>query len=317
MEVLGGNIEMKRKQVYFYMLLASFVSFLFVLSNVQIAQAGTVNDYIISNRIRPVQIQNQEGTFSHWTPYEHGVGKPEGIVIHETADDHATANAKNEAAYFNNNWPKISAYVHAFVDNNQIINIHNTDYGVWGAGATANAKYIQVELCHTHDYDSFARSIANDAYYTASKLIQYNIPDKPEVTIVSHDQVSKMYHETDHTDPVGYFSKWGYNMYQFYDMVGYYYNNLKTTHDVYGGNGSTKQTAAKPATNSANTINVNNPKGSFVPIFAFNNDGSARQVMDRALSNKSAWYTDQTKNYNGVVYHRVATNEWVAATYVI
>lgn len=305
---------MKQKRVYFYIFLASFIGFFIALSNVEVVQAGTVNDYIISNRIQPVKIQNKEGTFSHWTPYEHGVGKPEGVVIHETADDHATANAANEAAYFNNNWPKISAYVHAFVDNNEIINIHNTDYGVWGAGATANAKYIQVELCHTHDYDSFARSIANDAYYVASKLIQYNLPDKPEVTIVSHDQVSKMYHETDHTDPVGYFNNWGYSMYQLYDMIGYYYNNLKTTGDVYGANGA-KPT--NPVTNSANTIKVNNTAGNFVPIVAFNNDGTTKRVMNRALANNSAWYTDQVKTSEGVVYHRVATNEWVAATYVI
>lgn len=304
---------MKQKQLYLYTVLISFLSILFVLSNVETVQAGTVNDYIISKRIRPVQIQNHEGTFNQWIPYEHGVGKPEGIVIHETADDHATATARNEASYFNNNWPKISAYVHAFVDNNEIINIHNTDYGVWGAGATANAKYIQVELCHTHDYDSFARSISNDAYYVASKLIQYNIPDKPEVTIISHDQVSKMYHETDHTDPVGYFSKWGYNMYQFYDMVGYYYNNLKSTHDVYGASSQVTQ----PAANNANVIKVKNAKGSFVPLVAFDNAGTPKQVMNRALANNSAWKTDQTKKYNGVLYRRVATNEWVAATYII
>lgn len=314
MEVLGGEIKMKQKRIYLYMLLASFIGFFIAISNVEVVSAGTVNDYIISNRIQPAKIQNREGTFSHWTPYENGVGKPEGVVIHETADDHATANAANEAAYFNNNWPKISAYVHAFVDNNEILNIHNTDYGVWGAGATANAKYIQVELCHTHDYDSFARSIANDAYYTASKLIQYNLPDKPEVTIVSHDQVSKMYHETDHTDPVGYFNNWGYSMYQLYDMIGYYYNNLKTTGDVYGANGAAN---TKSTTNSANTINVKNATGSFVPIVAFNNDGTTRRVMDRALANNSAWYTDQVKTSEGVVYHRVATNEWVAASYVI
>lgn len=259
---------MKQKRVYFYIFLASFIGFFIALSNVEVVQAGTVNDYIISNRIQPVKIQNKEGTFSHWTPYEHGVGKPEGVVIHETADDHATANA----------------------------------------------KYIQVELCHTHDYDSFARSIANDAYYVASKLIQYNLPDKPEVTIVSHDQVSKMYHETDHTDPVGYFNNWGYSMYQLYDMIGYYYNNLKTTGDVYGAN-RTKPT--NPVTNSANTIKVDNTAGNFVPIVAFNNDGTTKRVMNRALANNSAWYTDQVKTSEGVVYHRVATNEWVAATYVI
>lgn len=200
----------------------------------------------------------------------------------------------------------------AFVDNNEIINIHSTDYGVWGAGPTANAKYIQVELCHTHDYDSFARSIANDAYYTASKLIQYNLPDKPTVTILSHDQISKTYGETDHTDPVGYFNNWGYSMDQLYDMIGYYYNNLKDSGNVYGNNANSDL----PTTNSANVINVNNTNGSYVPLVAFNN-GVATKINNRALANKTAWYTDQTQDYNGVTYHRVATNEWVAANYII
>ncbi|WP_082596263.1 peptidoglycan recognition protein family protein, partial [Companilactobacillus crustorum] len=298
---------MSRKRI---VLLFTFLGMLLFIFNGKTVQAGTVNDYIISNKIQPAQIQNHEGTFSVWTPYENGVGKPEGVVIHETADDHVSATAENEATYFNNNWNYIEAYVHAFVDNNEIINIHSTDYGVWGAGPTANAKYIQVELCHTHDYDSFARSIANDAYYTASKLIQYNLPDKPTVTILSHDQISKTYGETDHTDPVGYFNNWGYSMDQLYDMIGYYYNNLKDSGNVYGNNANSDL----PTTNSANVINVNNTNGSYVPLVAFNN-GVATKINNRALANKTAWYTDQTQDYNGVTYHRVATNEWVAANY--
>jgi len=312
---------MGKKKLALYALLISSMSAMFLFFNIKTVNAMPVNDYIISNKIQPAAIQNREGTFNDWTPYENGVGKPEGIVIHETADDHASATAENEAAYFNNNWNLIESYVHAFVDNNEIINIHNTDYGVWGAGPTANAKYVQVELCHTHDGDAFARSIANDAFYAASKLIQYKLPDTPGVTVVSHDQVSRMYHETDHTDPVGYFQQWGYSMNEMNDMIGYYYNNLKSTGSVYGGNGTnspatTSPATTKPATNSGNTINVKNDKGSFVPLMAFNNDGSVSEVRNRALANHTPWYSDKTRDYGGVTYHRVATNEWVAASYI-
>jgi len=40
-------------------------------------------------------------------------------------------------------------------------------------------------------------------------------------------------------------------------------------------------------------------------------------LRDHGLANNSAWYTDQSKDYNGVTYHRVASNEWVAETYKI
>lgn len=282
---------------------------LFLMGNIKTVNAQTVNDYIISNRIRPVTIQNREGTFSEWIPYENGVGKPEGVVIHETADNNATA--ENEVNFFNNNWSTIEAYVHAFVDNNEIINIHNTDYGVWGAGPTVNAKFIQVELCRTHDYDSFARSIANDAYYTASKLIQYNIPNKPEKTIVSHNQISLTYHETTHSDPTGYFANWGYSMSQLFDMITYYYNNLRTTGDVYGAKAPTTQ----PAVDPNSIINVDNKNADYVPLAAFNNNHMTK-IMNRALANNTLWYTDQTKNVDGINYRRVATNEWVAADYI-
>ena len=280
-------------------------------SHVQTAQAATsaINNYINNNGITPVQITNQEGTFSYWQGYENGVGKPEGVVIHETATPGATA--QNEATYFNREWSNIYTYVHAFVDATEILNIKNTDYTVWGAGPTANAKYVQVELCEVSTTDQFARSVANQAYYTAYKLVQYNLPFTPGVTVLSHNDVSKKYGETTHTDPVGYFANWGYSMDQFYDLVGKYYNQLKGTTN----SGSNNSNAGSGVTSSSN-IRVNNANGSFVPLVAFQNDGSTKQISDRALANKTLWYTDQVKSYNGVEYRRVATNEWVANSYV-
>lgn len=283
------------------------MSFFFILFNSSstVKADSSINDYIISNKIEPVSIQYREGTFSRWIPYENGVGKPEGVVVHETATPGATA--ENEVTLFNREWPTLQTYVHAFVDNNEIINIHSADYAVWGAGQTANSKYIQVELCRTNSKEDFAKSIANDAYYVASKLIQYNLPDVPGQTVLSHHQVSTMYHETTHVDPDTYFPTFGYSMDQMNDMIGYYYNNLKSYGAVYGGSGS----------NNSNTITVNNTDGSYVPIVSFKSDGSTSEVKNRALQNNSPWYTDKTKDYNGVTYHRVATNEWVSSQYIV
>ena len=286
-------------------------------SQIQITQAATsaINDYINNNNIQPVSITNQEGTFSYWNGYENGVGKPEGVVIHETATPGATA--QNEATYFNREWSNIYTYVHAFVDNNQILNIKNTDYTVWGAGPTANAKFIQVELCEVSSTDAFARSVANQAYYTASKLVQYNLPFTPGTTVLSHNDVSKRWGETTHTDPVGYFAKWGYSMDQFYDLVGKYYNQLKGNTN----SGSTNNNSGNTNTNTnSNSITVNNPNGNYVPLVSMDGDSTrftVNKVMNRALANKSPWYTDKIRVVDGVTYRRVATNEWVDQSYVI
>lgn len=279
------------------------------------AESSAINDYINNHNIQPVSISYENGTFDQWFGYENGVGKPEGVVIHETATPGATA--RDEVTYFNREWKNAQTYVHAFVDNNEIIQIHSTEYGVWGAGPTANSKYIQVELCEVSSTDAFARSVANQAYYTASKLIQYNLPFQPGTTIVSHNDVSKMYGETTHTDPVGYFAKWGYSMQQFDDLVGKYYNQLKgSTNSGNNTNNNNNNNSGNTNTNGS-TIKVNDANGTFVPLVAFQSDGSVKAVKNRALANNTDWYTDKTKDYNGVTYRRVATNEWVATSYIV
>ena len=96
----------------------------------------------------------------------------------------------------------------------------------------------------------------------------------------------------------------------FYDMIGYYYNNLKTTGSAYGINAATQE-----AINPNSTIKVNNKNGSYVPLVAFNNNQMTK-IRNRALANHTAWYTDQTKDVNGTTYRRVATNEWVNENYL-
>ncbi len=298
MELLGGIIITKKKLFF----IISFITLLSIVSLTEVTTikaASKINDYIISNKIKPASIQNQEGTFNKWNGYRNGVGHPEGIVVHETSEANVTAQQFTDR--FNANWPKLETYVHAFVDNNEILNIHNTDYTVWGAGPTANARYIQVELCRVNSYDAFARSLSNDAYYIASKLIQYNLPDIPGQTVISHAQASNTWHETTHQDPVYYFSTWGYDMDQFNDLIKTYYNNLKTYGDVNGQND--------------HVIKVRNKNDDFVPLVGINTDNQIVPIEGRALANDSIWYTDQSKTVSGVTYHRVSTHEWVSDTY--
>ena len=100
-------------------------------------------------------------------------GEPEGIVIHETADPGATA--ANEAIYFNREWNKMYAYVHAFVDHKQVIQMMTPNYGVWGAGPMANDRFVQVELCEENNRNDFAKSINNDAIWSAQILHRYHL----------------------------------------------------------------------------------------------------------------------------------------------
>lgn len=195
--------------------------------------------------------------------YRNGVGKPEGVVVHETATPGATA--WDEGRYFNNNWMTAYTYVHAVVDNNQTIQLMSPDYGVWGAGPIANVRYIQVELCEVSTWSQFVQSVANDAYYIASLLHSYNLtPSRASQdgsgTIWSHNEVSQYLGGTDHGDPDGYFAKWGYSMSDFYSLITYYYNKLGTSSN--SGNTNTGSNAGDNNNTSNNTNNNTNNSGS-------------------------------------------------------
>mgnify|MGYP002600917794 CR=1 FL=1 len=193
--------------------------------------------------------------------YRNGVGKPEGVVVHETASPGATA--WDEGRYFNNNWMTAYAYVHAVVDNNQTIQLMSTDYGTWGAGPIANVRYIQIELCEVSTRSQFVQSVANDAYYIATLLHKYNLtPSRASRsgagTIWSHNEVSQYLGGTDHGDPDSYFAKWGYSMSDFYSLITYYYNKLGTS-----SNSGSSSSSQAPATQPVSTKTVKLMRNSY------------------------------------------------------
>ncbi|GHN48673.1 putative amidase [Lactobacillus delbrueckii] len=193
--------------------------------------------------------------------YRNGVGKPEGIVVHETATPGATA--WDEGRYFNNNWTSVYSYVHAVVDNTQTIQLMSTDYGTWGAGPIANVRYIQIELCEVSTRSQFVQSVANDAYYIATLLHQYNLtPSRASKsgtgTIWSHNEVSQYLGGTDHGDPDGYFAKWGYSMSDFYSLISYFYNKQGTS-----SNSGSSSSSQAPATQPVSTKTVKLMRNSY------------------------------------------------------
>lgn len=198
------------------------------------AASSKVNSYIASKNYKPAKV-----TKSIWSgfpkyKYRHGKGKPEGVVIHETANPSSTIY--NEIAYMKRNYN--NAFVHSFVDASHIINIANTDYLSWGVGYPGNSRFLQFEQVEVHSKSAFAHEIANAAWYTAYLLKEYNLKPNDAAydgkgTVWSHGSVASHLGGSTHTDPVGYYASAGkkyfgqkYTMAAFYQLVKKYYNAM-------------------------------------------------------------------------------------------
>jgi N-acetylmuramoyl-L-alanine amidase CwlA len=132
-------------------------------------------------------------------------GKPQGVVCHATAVYGDTANS--EQAYETIHWRE--AFVHAFVDDTQILQVADTDYIAYHAGYSANQRYIGIELCQSHDTSKFKQAYDKYVWYVAKLLIKYGLKPFDQQTLFTHADISRIYHETDHTDPIGYLADHG------------------------------------------------------------------------------------------------------------
>ncbi|MDF7668793.1 SLAP domain-containing protein [Lactobacillus sp. ESL0703] len=247
-------------------------------------------------------------------PYRNG--KPEGIVIHETATPNATAH--DEAVYFNREWMNIYSYVHAFVDRTGVIQMMSPDNGTWGAGPQANDRFIHVELCEENNAADFAKGVNNDAIYAANLLHHYGLqPDNAvhdgQGTIWSHHAVSQFLGGTDHTDPDGYFAKWGYSMDDFYNLVKYYY-------DQQGPTGTTSATTDKPANKPADNkpaATLPKPTGTKILMhdaLVYDEKGNVTDAAMKKAGTKLTLYGDQT--IDGRKYLQIGSNQFVVASNV-
>jgi internalin B len=184
-----------------------------------------VNDYINNKNLKAVSIQYEHKNFFEKFNYRNGYGAVEGVVAHETANNNSTI--RSEINFMSRNHE--NAFVHAFVDDSNIIEIHPTELGAWGAGRFANQRFVHVELVRVDSYDEFARSINNYSDYIASVLAKYNLgvssaEDSGKGTLWSHKAVSKYLGGTNHVDPHGYFAMYGYNWSEFIELVKQKYN---------------------------------------------------------------------------------------------
>ncbi len=80
-------------------------------------------------------------------------------------------------------------------------------------------------MTRSNTFDGFAKSVNNQTYLAAKMLKQNGLApsladnNQGTGTIISHNAISQYWGGTNHTDPVGYFNQWGYNMDQFYSLV--------------------------------------------------------------------------------------------------
>ncbi|UXR81040.1 GW dipeptide domain-containing protein [Staphylococcus sp. IVB6218] len=208
---------------------------------------SAINTYI---RNQNYTVPKYEEDYSSHIPrygYRGGVGKPEGIVIHDTANDSSTIDG--EIAYMKRN--ANSAFVHGFVDGNRIVETQPTDYLAYGAGYAANQRFIHMELVHVHDYDSFARQMNNMADYVATNLQYYGLtPNSAEEdgrgTVWTHLAVTRHLGGTDHVDPHGYLHAHGYSYNELYDLIQEKYQTKMGITRPVGSSTVSKPVAKKP-----------------------------------------------------------------------
>ena len=217
------------------------------MSAMSMSQAITdINSYIAENNFEVAEIQYDiidhlpqyayESNIG-WEPENGKVGQPSGVVLHDVGNDNSTIHG--EISYMSENWE--NAFVHAFVDADNIIQVANTDYLAYGAGPVSNEIHLQVELVRHDNQHDFARSINNYADYIANLLYKYKLPaeradSSGNGTLWSHVEVSNILGGTASPDPYEYFQSHGYAYEDVISLIQGRYNNLYnkvTTPSIY------------------------------------------------------------------------------------
>ncbi|MGX7033002.1 GW dipeptide domain-containing protein [Pediococcus argentinicus] len=276
-----------------------------IFNNTDKVHAQSVNSYIYNNNLKHASITNAQWAGFPHPDYEHGYGKPEGVVVHETGNPNSSIFG--EISFMKGNYDL--AFVHSFVDADRIINIANTNYGSWGAGYPANAKFVQFEQVEMHSAYSFASEVNNSAYYTAYLLHQYKLPctfananNGWNGTVFSHYATTMKWHSTDHVDPVTYFDNAGrqffgqsYTMSDFFQLVQKYYGQTNS-------NSNSSKVSYVDIDASARIIPTNNILYNHVPGSGY----KVKQITTASkLSNKNVLIDAKANVSYGQPYYRI------------
>ncbi|MCD2348363.1 peptidoglycan recognition protein family protein [Clostridium guangxiense] len=159
------------------------------------------NAFIQTSFVQAVTIQKQY--INNNRSYEKL--QPIGIVIHDT--DEPGGTAQNNRDYVNRD-ANAKTSAHYFVDWDYVIQALPEDEVAWHAGYTANHKFLSVEMCVPYGQDTlkFNAVYKNTVDLVVAICKKYGWSSS---NIYSHNWVSQAYHETDHTDPIGYLNQYG------------------------------------------------------------------------------------------------------------
>lgn len=174
-------------------------------------------------------------------PFRNGVGAYEGIVLHSTGnrEDTATGNINWEQGHWQD------AFVHGFIDETGIYQTADTNYKAYGAGPSANARFLHWELCETANEADFKQSY-NQWVWVAGYFLYARklgvVPAKSDGTgtLWRHSDVTNILGGTNHDDPCPFLATHGITWDKVINDVTYVYNQYvaqetKYVHYVTGG----------------------------------------------------------------------------------
>ena len=142
------------------------------------------------------------------TPFRHGPGAYEGVVMHETAVENDSVE-RNKRVFGHRGWDRMNAFVHSFIDHVSIWLSASSRYRAWGAGPTSNARHLHLELCRRNTRAEFKASYDRWTWLAAKFLKDKGLDVIDGKTLVSHNWVTHNLGGTTHTDPIAYLSRWG------------------------------------------------------------------------------------------------------------
>ena len=195
--------------------------------------------------------------------YRKGYKRPEGVVIHASANPNASIDS--EISYMAKNYK--NAFTHAWAGHDKIIEIANTNYACWGAGGVANKRFVQIEMTEDKRLTKQQKIQVVDhaAYWAAVQLVYYGLPctdaSKGSGTVWGHTHVTKYLGGTTHTDPIAFLRSLGLTWDDVYKQTKRYYDAYKkgTSDQVKSldgtqGTSTPKPTPSKPSKPANKTI---------------------------------------------------------------
>lgn len=177
----------------------------------------------------------------------HGALTPKYLFIHETANPGATA--ANHSKLYATGYKYAVQYVcdwtgdvyHCVPDNRL----------AWGVG-NGNRYGVNLEICHAKNKDDFKK-----AWDTAVAFVAWYLKQRgwTIANLMSHNECRLKWGGTTHTDPVGYFQKYGKTFEEFKQEVKKKMeaNATTTSKPAATTKPATTTTATKPATDTMKT----------------------------------------------------------------